>query len=65
MNDFKDFNSSLGKPKKKSSLKGRAIKKGGGGVKGWAIKEKIIFFGTIFSNVPTFHRPLSPRGEGG
>ena len=38
------------------------IKRGGGGVKGRAIKEKIIFLGTFFSNVPKFQRPLSSRG---
>ena len=47
---------SLGKPQKKSSLNGRAIKREGG-VKGRAIKEKHTFL-TFFSNVPTFQRPL-------
>ena len=37
----------------------------GGGVKGRAIKEKITFFLTFFSNVPKFQRLLSLRGEGG
>ena len=36
--------------------------KEGGGVKGRAIKEKMIFFITFFSNVPKFQRPLSSRG---
>ena len=39
--------------------------KGGGGVKGRAIKEKRTFVGTFFSNVPKFQRPLSSRGGGG
>ena len=39
--------------------------RGGGGVKGRAIKEKRIFFGTFFSNVSKFLRLLSSRGEGG
>ena len=43
----------MGSRKKSSSLDGRAIKWGGGGVKGRAVKEKINFFGTFFSNVPT------------
>ena len=30
-----------------------------------AIKEKITFFGTLFSNVPKFQRPLSSWGGGG
>ena len=54
---------SLGKPQKKSSLNGRAIKREGG-VKGRAIKEKHTFL-TFFSNVPTFQRPLNLRGGGG
>ena len=29
---------------KKASLNGRAIQKGGGGVKGWAVKEKNTFW---------------------
>ena len=37
----------------------------GGRVKGRAIKGKITFFGTFFSNVPKFQRPLSSRGRGG
>ena len=49
----KSFQGRLGKPQKKSSLNGRAI------------KEKITFFGLFFSNVPKFQRPLSSRGEGG
>ena len=45
-----------GKPQKKSSsLNGRAIKRGGWGVKGRAIKVKRTFFGTF---------SLSSRGEG-
>ena len=50
--------------KKSSYLNGQAIKRGGG-VKGRAIKEKRTFFGTFFSNVPKFQRPLSLRGGGG
>ena len=42
-----------------------AIKRGGWGVKGRAIKEKITFFEIFFSNVPKFQRPFSSRGEGG
>ena len=38
--------------------------RGGEGVKARAIKEKITFFGTFFSNVPKFQRPLSSRGGG-
>ena len=37
----------------------------GGGVKGRAIKEKITFFLTFFSNVQKFQRSLSSRGGGG
>ena len=37
----------------------------GGGVKGWAIKEKKTFFGTFFSNVPKVQQALSSRGGGG
>ena len=51
--------------KKSSPLNNRAINRGGGGVKGRAIKEKITFFGTFFSNVKEFQRPLSSRGGGG
>ena len=40
----------IGKAAKKSSLNGWAMKRG---VKGLAIKEKITFFLTFFSNVPT------------
>ena len=36
----------------------------GGGIKGQAIKEKKLFL-EPFSNVPTFQRQLSSRGEGG
>ena len=50
--------------KKSFYLNGRAIKRGGGGGKGRAIKEKITFFGTFFSNVPKFQRPFSSRGGG-
>ena len=54
-----------GKPQKKSSSHNdRAIKRGGG-VKGRAIEEKKTFFGTFFSIVPKFQRPLSSRGGGG
>ena len=38
--------------------------RGGGGLKGRAIKEKITFFKTFFSSVPKFQRPLSSRGGG-
>ena len=44
----------IGKPQKKSSLNGRAIKSVGGG-KGRAIKEKITFFGTFFSTFKRFN----------
>ena len=53
---------------KSSSLNDRSIRKGkrgGGGVNALAIKEKITFFRTFFSNVPKFQRPLSLRGEVG
>ena len=52
--------------KKSSPLNGRAIKmgRGGGWGKGRATKEKRTFFGTFFSTVPKFQRPLSSRGEG-
>ena len=33
---------------------GRAIKRGGGGLKGQNIKEKKIFFKTFFSTIPNF-----------
>ena len=36
-----------------------------GGGKDWAIKEKISFFGNLFSNVPTFQQNLSSGGGGG
>ena len=39
--------------------------RGGGGVKGQAIKEKITFFVTFFANVQKFRRPLSSRVGGG
>ena len=38
-----------------SSLNGRAITKGREGLKGRAIKEKITFFWTFFSNVQNFN----------
>ena len=44
--------------KQGSSLNGLDIKRGEG-VKGQAIKEKITFFGTFFSNIPFFQRPLN------
>ena len=46
---------SLGKPQKKnSSTNGRAIKRGGGGGKGRAIKEKITFLKLFFYNLLPF-----------
>ena len=54
----------MGSRKKGSSLNGRAIKRGGRGLKGRAIKEKRTFLELFFSNVPTFQRPLSSGGGG-
>ena len=45
---------------KSYSLNGRAIKRGGGG-----FIEKKNFFGTFFSNFPTFQRPSNSKGGGG
>ena len=45
--------------KKISSLNGRANK-----LQLRALKEKIAFFGTFFSNIPFFQRPLNSRGGG-
>ena len=64
VNNIKRENGS-GKPQKKVLLLMARPLREGGGVKGWAIKEKITFFLTFFSNVPKFQRPLSSRGEGG
>ena len=52
--------SGYGKPQKKILL--GTIKRGGG-VKGRAIKENKTFFGTFFSNIQKFQRPLSSRGS--
>ena len=53
------------KTRKGSLKKSSSIKRGrGGGVKGKAIKERGTFFGTFFSSVPKFQRPLSLRGGG-
>ena len=45
------YNICLGKPQKKSSTNGQAIKRGGGG-KGRAIKEKKLFFNFFFILFP-------------
>ena len=49
-----------GRKKQSSSINGRAIKRGGG-VKVRAIKKKLTFFGTFFTKVPRFQRPLKKK----
>ena len=53
------------RPKKGLLLMAGPLRGWGGGVKGRAIKEKIIFFGTFFSNVPKFLTAIKLEGDRG